>query len=140
MKIFIEKRKRWRAKRAGLEPQHLDKIWTLLHIKDQSQISSTFQLLESYDNDALCELLCVYHGQIMLRGDIEIHHPLIWLCCILDEINGKSHKSPLLQKEFPTGTHSFSIELNGSIHKGNITVSKSDKARYCWDFKKEKEC
>ena len=83
---FEELNKKWTQLCASLEQEVLDNIYVLLLSRDVSQVRSSFNLLMSLDECALCTVLHEVEGQIEIREDVVAHHHLLWARCLLEEV------------------------------------------------------
>ena len=60
---------RWSTVRAGI-PSELERIHVLLSSESEEQVRSTFELLLSFDESALCEILHLVGDQLRVREDL----------------------------------------------------------------------
>ena len=127
MNIFEKLIQQWSAKKEGLDASMLQKIYVLIATEDKEQILSTFELLYSYGEHALCAILCQSGEQILLRRDVNIRHPLLWEKCILDEV---VHEDNILYPLYIQGAF-WNMEFHVFEEEGweELTVSKREQVR-----------
>ena len=82
---FVELQEKWSQVRAGVEGE-LEKVYELLSSAAEGQVRSSFSLLVSLDECALCEVLHDVGGQLHVREEVVEHHRLLWERCILEEV------------------------------------------------------
>ena len=73
---FVELQVKWSQVRAGVEGE-VEKVYELLSSSDEAQVRSTFDLLVSLEECALCEVLHEVGGQLRVRDDVVLHHRLL---------------------------------------------------------------
>ena len=70
----------------------IQKLHYLFASNDSAQVQSSFDLLCSYGEEALCEILEEKAGAIVLRNNI-IHHHFLWSLCVITEVKNKNNNS-----------------------------------------------
>ena len=92
MKDFRTLFQQWKAIRESIDPLDLQKLNTLMTQPEEQQIPSSFLLLYSYGDSALCELLEMVDAQICLRNDISFLHRVLWEKCVIEEVCHKDNE------------------------------------------------
>ena len=90
MQRYHELKQSWEKTEATLSSTERNNLYTLFSYSDEYQVSSSFDLLLSYGEEALCAILELKGPQLALREDRSFPHPNIWVKCILDEIRLES--------------------------------------------------
>ena len=76
----------WTNERATMSAQEYQSLLMLLQTEDEEQVLSTFSLLLSYGECALCEIL-FYENGLKLCAKKIAHHQLFWMKSILEEVS-----------------------------------------------------
>ena len=91
MNDFLMLFQQWQDIRESIEPVALQKLNTLMTQPEEQQVPSSFLLLYSYGDAALCELLEIVDAQLCLRHDISFLHRILWEKCIIEEVCHKDN-------------------------------------------------
>ena len=80
MSAFVELKSTWENKKKeyGIETLIAEKFSVLVQDETEDGVSSCFQLLLSFGNEGICEVLEEVEGQVLLREDMGIVHTLLW--------------------------------------------------------------
>ena len=81
---FVALQERWDVIRKTIPQEDIDKCMLLLASFDEEQVRSTFDLLVSLDESALCCILHQVGGQLCIQPTVIAHHSL-WEQCTLEE-------------------------------------------------------
>ena len=79
--ILVQK---WEGIRSEMPQDSWKKLSVLLRTKDEMQVQSSFALLISHGESALCAMLYEKEGQLYFQN--KPRHPVLWLTCILEEV------------------------------------------------------
>ena len=82
---FAELQEKWSQVRAAVQSE-VEKFSCLLASDDEGQVRSSFALLLSFGDCALCEILDEVDGQLRLQEEVVEYHHLLWTRCILEEV------------------------------------------------------
>ena len=99
MSTFVELKSTWenQKKEYGIETLIAEKFSVLVQDETEEGVSSCFQLLLSFGNEGICEVLEEIEGQVCLREDMGIVHSLLWKQEILSFVSEGNDWTPLLE-------------------------------------------
>ena len=83
---FEDLEKEWRTIHQEIPQEVWDKLHILLSSPMEEQVHSTFDLLLSLDESAICAILHSFAGQLYIRDDVVLHHHTLWEKCVLGEV------------------------------------------------------
>ena len=113
---FVELQEKWSQMRVESD---LEKVYGLISSSDEGQVGSSFSLLISLGDCALCAILHEVDGQLRVREDVVVHHRLLWEKCILAEVMvEESVWNNLYRREFFLA---LELRVHGNIAFGDAT-------------------
>lgn len=93
MKGFVEIREAWNQIKKDMNIDSIlqEKFVLLVQDKSKEGVSSCTNMLLSFGDEAICEVLQEKEGQILLRDDLNFEHPYLWF----EEIMMHCEESPI---------------------------------------------
>ena len=118
MSTFVELKSTWESqkKEYGIETLIAEKFSVLVQDETEDGVSSCFQLLLSFGNEGICEVLEEVEGQVLLREDMGIVHSHLWKQEIISFVGDDNIWNPLWEEGlFSAMMQQILLELSTTI-------------------------